>query len=474
MSDVNEYLRFVETVVYDQIGEHLSDLQRTILSESLQGTKKTYDEIAAEYGYSSNYIKQGVGPKLWKLLSQAFGEKVTKSNVRATIERRMLAEMAAQIPPTTSLRENKGMEKAKMPVSSPEATPGKCRLPTTAIALELPQDSVPLDSQFYIERVPHEQRCYQEIVRPGAFIRIKAPRQMGKSSLMNRILERARECGCQSGLLHFQQVEESLLSDLNRLLRWFCANLAQQLGFPPDLDDYWDEDLGSKMSCTLYIEGYILERLEGCLVLALEEVNEIIDRPQIAEEFFTLLRFWHERTKTNYTWQKLRLIMVHSTEIYIPLDINQSPLNVGLPIELQPFTAEQVAELVRRHQLNPNAEQLRQLRELIGGHPYLVRLALYHLANQDISWEFLMENAATDAGIYGDHLHRHLRSLQQYPALALAFQKSIASTAPVQIGQVEGFKLHSMGLVDLKGDRVTVSCELYRQYFRDRLESVTC
>jgi hypothetical protein len=113
--------------------------------------------------------------------------------------------------------------------------------------------------------------------------------------------------------------------------------------------------------------------------------------------------------------------------------------------------------------------QLTQLRERMAGHPYLVRLALYHLAKQDISWDSFIETAATDAGIYGDHLHRHLRNLQQYPELAAAFKRTLSSTKPVELAQVEGFKLHSMGLVKLAGNQVTVSCELYRQYFGDRL-----
>lgn len=465
MADFHQKLIFVEALVYEKTGEHLNDLQLLILSESWQETKRTYDEMAREAGYSTNYIKQVVGPKLWKLLSEAFGEKVTKTNVRATIER---AIAAAESIPTPQPRQESGdrlLDKA----SSGQESEVKCAIPDTAIALELPQDTVPLNSQFYIERVPHEQRCYEEIIHPGAFIRIKAPRQMGKSSLMNRILDRGKQCGYKTGLLHFQQIEESLLGDLNRLLRWFCANLAQQLGLKPNLDDYWDEDLGSKMSCTLYIQGRLLAELDAPFVVALEEVNEIIIHPQIAEEFFTLLRFWHEKTKSDRTWQKLRLIMVHSTEIYIPLDINQSPLNVGLPIELEPFSSEQVVELVRRHQLQLSDRQLTQLRERMAGHPYLVRLALYHLAKQDISWDSFIETAATDAGIYGDHLHRHLRNLQQYPELAAAFKRTLSSTKPVELAQVEGFKLHSMGLVKLAGNQVTVSCELYRQYFGDRL-----
>jgi hypothetical protein len=46
--------------------------------------------------------------------------------------------------------------------------------------LDNPEGVVPLDSPFYIERLPIESDCYEEIEQPGALIRIKAPKQIGK------------------------------------------------------------------------------------------------------------------------------------------------------------------------------------------------------------------------------------------------------------------------------------------------------
>ena len=66
-------------------------------------------------------------------------------------------------------------------------------LPKVPILLDEPEGQIPLDSTFYMERPPNEGRCYDTIVKPGALIRIKAPRQMGKSSLMLRILDRATQ-----------------------------------------------------------------------------------------------------------------------------------------------------------------------------------------------------------------------------------------------------------------------------------------
>lgn len=78
-------------------------------------------------------------------------------------------------------------------------------------------------------------------------------------------------------------------------------------------------------------------------------------------------------------WQKLRIVIAHSQEVYINLDINNSPFNVGFDVELGEFNLLQIKELVKRHKLNWSENDTQKLIEMIGGHPYLLRLGLYHL-----------------------------------------------------------------------------------------------
>ena len=75
------------------------------------------------------------------------------------------------------------------------------------------------------------------------------------------------------------------------------------------------------------------------------------------------------------------IAVIHSTKVNISLSLNQSPFNVGLPIKLSEFTPEQVQELARRHGLEwSDSYPVGQLMNMVGGHPYLVHLALYYLA----------------------------------------------------------------------------------------------
>jgi len=338
---------------------------------------------------------------------------------------------------------------------------------------ELPTGQVRLASAFYVERVPYEAQCYKEILQPGSLIRIKAPRQMGKTSLMARILYQAREQGYRTVPLSLQHADTGIFTNLNQLLQWLCAKITRKLRLPDQVDDYWTDTYGSKDNCTAYFEDYLLPAADEPLVLGLDEVDRVFQYPQISDDFFGLLRAWYEEAGygdlNSDLWNKLRLVVVHSTEVYIPLNVNQSPFNVGLPIELSEFSTEQVWNLAQQHGLHWQSSQVEELMRMVGGHPYLVRVALYYLAQQQLSLEKLLSTAPTEAGIYGDHLRRHLWTLQQHPELAAAFAKVVIAKEPVELESVLAFKLHSMGLVQLRGNKVMPSFELYRQYFGTRV-----
>ena len=297
-------------------------------------------------------------------------------------------------------------------------------------------------------------------------MRIKAPREMGKTSLLLRALASAQSLGYHTVSLNLAQVDESILSDLDRFLRCICTNVARQLRLKPMLDEYWDEDLGSKISCTDYFQHYLLEKISTPLVLVFDELNHIFEHPQIAHDFLPLLRSWYEEAKILPIWQKLRLIVVHSTEIYIPLQLNQSPFNVGLPIQLDTFSLAEVQQLARCYGLDwEDGVEAGQLMELVGGHPALVNIAFYHLSRGDITLGELLQTAATATGIYRHHLQRHWVTLEAQPELASVLQSIVSVSDFARVTPILSYKLSSMGLIKLDRERQTLSCQLYQQFF---------
>lgn len=336
-----------------------------------------------------------------------------------------------------------------------------------------PSGAVPVGSPFYLERTPLEGQVCQEIKKPGALVRIKAPRGMGKTSLLLRVLNNARRLGYRTVSLNLEQADQTILNDLNQFLRWLCANAARQLHLKPRLDEYWDEDLGSKISCTSYIQDYLLAPSTNPLVLALDEANQIFEHPQVAKDFLPLLRSWHEEAKTLPVWQKLRMIVVHSTEIYVPLQLNQSPFNAGLPIQLNSFSQEEVQQLAQRYGLDwTDRKEASQLMYMVGGHPALVHIALYHLSRREVTLAQLLETTPVN-GIYNYHLQRHWVTLQEQPELLHTLHAVISASEPIRMDCILFYKLSSLGLIKQSGDGAVPSCKLYQHYFKNQYRQST-
>jgi hypothetical protein len=349
----------------------------------------------------------------------------------------------------------------------------KGKLPLSMI--EFPDGQVPLNSNFYIERPPWDSQAFEEILNPGALVVIKSPLNMGKTSLMTRVLAKARSHQYHTVTLNLQLAEAAVLSNLDKFLRWLMANITLQLEMSSEIDRYWDQDLGNKISCTNYFQQHILGQLTQPLILALDEVNHLFEYPEIAQEFLPLLRFWHEEANNIDIWQRLRIMVVHSTDVYIPLEIHQSPFNLGLPIILPEFNFEQVKELANRHQYQFKLEiadldqSLTSLMDMIGGFPYLIRQAFYALSTQEITMNQLLESAPTPSGIYRTHLQRHFSIFSKYPDLMHEYSQIVEAQSPIQVSTLISHKLSSIGLVKLVGNQVIPSCQLYRLYFQNYL-----
>ena len=322
----------------------------------------------------------------------------------------------------------------------------------------------------YIQRPPIESDCCQEIHRVGALICIKAPEKMGKTSLIQGILSYADDSNYRPIYLNLQSAETAIFSSLDRFLRWFCANISRELGLKPNLDEYWDEELfGSLVSCKTYFQCHLLENLASPLVLGLDNLDKIFEYPDIARDFLPMLRYWHEEVNNLEVWKKFRLILANSTEVYIKLDANQSPFNVGKQIKLPGFNQEQILQFAKSYNLEIAPSLADILIDLVAGHPYLVRITFAALSQGNISQERLLQEAPTQGGIYSSHLLHHWDNLQKQPQLVQGLKQVLESPQGVELEPILAYRLESMGLVTLVGNQAQISCRLYQKYFGDRL-----
>lgn len=328
---------------------------------------------------------------------------------------------------------------------------------------------LPMDSPFYLYRASAEKLLTREIFQPGALIRVRAPRQYGKTSLVARGLSQAEAHGFRTAVVSLQLADREVLSNLSQFLQWLCFVVGKSLGLPNRLEELWSPIFGSNYSCTDYFESYLLPAAESPLLLVLDEVNVLFSYPEVAADFFGMLRAWYERsrhsTDGSEVWQKLRLVIIYSTEVFLPLNVHQSPFNVGLLITLPAFTEAQVQELAVRYGLTHPEQYTAELIRLLGGHPYLTQLALFHLSQQSGDLGHFLATVTTPNSIFDSHLRQQLGYLEEQPDLKAAMRQVVLSQKGVVLYPTQAFKLQGVGLIQFQAQLAVCSCQLYQHYF---------
>ncbi|MGK7926424.1 MAG: AAA-like domain-containing protein [Spirulina sp.] len=433
---VTKLIEVAEIAVADATDYSLNPLQKTILQECCQNEPKTYEQIAFELNYSPSYLKKKLIPMLWKILSKTFNEKVTKANCRSILEKNIVICKDSQ---------------------------------PNAIQLERPEGPVSLDSPFYIHRFNLERLGYEELLEPGALLCLRGTSKVGKTSLLLRLLDRMEKQGYRKIRLSLNRASTEILSSVEKFLRWFCANITQQLEAEIRLQEFWCDEVGALTNCSFYLQQYLLSRSPSPIVVALDNLERLFAYPTIAHDFLSLLRSWYEEAKNNPLWQKLRIVLVYSTEAHLLFENDKTPVNISSILDVLPFNATQIRELASYHRLYLSSIESDRLHALLGGFPDLVRQILYYAVRNNRRGSELLSDLVTDGGSLSDRLSKKLHWLSSQPDLLVAYRQVVNSERPLKLEPHIAFQLQSLGLICQDDDGVTVSCELYRQYFYKHL-----
>ncbi len=335
--------------------------------------------------------------------------------------------------------------------------------------LEMVGGAMPLDSKFYVVR-PIDDAFHAAVLRRDTIVLLKGARQAGKTSLLARGLQKARENGVLVVLTDFQKLIDSQLQSLESFFFAVGEMLADQLDIDVCPQDKWRTNRAPNTNFERYFRREILATVQQPLLWAMDEADRLF-HCKFGSEVFSMFRTWHnERALTpGGPCSRLTLAIAYATEAYLFIkDQNQSPFNVGTKLVLEDFTTEQVADLNTRYGSPMNQAELRRFYQLTGGQPYLVRRALNDMVSRNICFDEFAVNADHDDGTFGDHLRRMLIILIRDPQLS-EIVRGILQGQPCP--DYESFyRLRSGGI--LKGDskdHVYPRCEIYATYLRKHL-----
>lgn len=367
---------------------------------------------------------------------------------------RILREILAQVldegrePTAAALSSSQPLDSGDRPV--PAVDPR---------AFSAPGGTLRLDDPFYLERTS-DALALERARLPGETVVIKAPRQLGKSSLLLRYLAACRALGKKVAFLDFSVLADLEMKDYPTLLGEIAGFLAHKLAGGVAVPK-----ISRQAELTRFLEDVVLPAVGGPVVLAFDEVDRVLGRPFQAD-FFTLLRMWHNlRAGFESAWERVDLALVISTEPYLLIEAaDRSPFNVTPPIELAGFSRDQCAQLNRCYGAPLGASELDELYVLLAGHPYLTRLAFYRLVSADrTSFRALMSASASGDGPFGDHLRALLLKLSAQPGLGAAMRAVIVGEATPEPNAYH--RLHGSGLARREGNRVIASNRLYERFF---------
>jgi serine/threonine protein kinase len=338
------------------------------------------------------------------------------------------------------------------------------------ILLESGDGAVPLGSPFYVTR-PVDQALYSAIAHHDSIVLLKGARQMGKTSLLARGLQRTRESETKVVLTDCQKLNAVQLESVDKLLLAFAGLIADQLDVEVTPEECWNERRGPSTNFERYLRREVLNKITVPVVWGLDEVDRLSAYPY-ASEVFGLFRSWHNERQLDPSgpWQRLTLVIVYATEAHLLItDQNQSPFNVGTRLKLEDFSLDQVAELNRLCGSKlANEGELERYFRLVGGHPYLVRRGLYEMATHRKDLSAFEAEADRDEGPYGDHLRRIALLLNQNSVLREAVRAVLAGNPCPSPDSF--YKLRSAGVLSGESSQeAKLRCNLYIDYLSQHL-----
>ena len=288
--------------------------------------------------------------------------------------------------------------------------------------------AVPLDSPFYVER-PTDVAFTQALLRADSIVLVKGAHQAGKTSLLARSLQTARQAGARVALTDFEKFNASQFASLDALYLAIASALALQLDLDVSPHNVWNPNLGPNMNLEWFLRRQILKQIEEPFVWGMDEVDRLFGC-EFGGEVFGLFRSWHNARSLDPTgpWARVTLAIAYATEAHLFIaDLNQSPFNVGTRLALDDFTPQQIAEMNGRYSAPlKNEAEIARFHALVGGQPYLSRRGMDALAARSLTLEQLEAQGDQEEGPFGNHLRHLAVTLARSPELREAVRAMLS------------------------------------------------